>query len=76
MKRDGREQNLAGQGQEAQGQISDLGSGVADRVSGRVGEAVAGIAGDRDAQIRAQQQHDTGKTRQRGAEHDIHKENY
>ena len=73
LKRDGREQNLAGQGQEAQGQLNDLGSGIGNRVAGTVGGAVAGITGDREAQIQAQKQHDVGKTQQRGAEHDIQK---
>lgn len=75
LKRDGHEQNMAGKGQEAQGQLSDLGKGVADRASGTVGGAVAGLTGDREAQLRAQRQHDQGKTLQRGAEHDIQKQN-
>jgi len=75
LKQEGRQQNLEGQGQEAQGQLNDLGEGFANRVSGAVGGAVAGLTGERDAQIRAQQQHDVGKTQQRGAEHDIRKQN-
>lgn len=74
-KRAGREQNAAGKGQEAQGQLNDLGSGMTDRVAGAVGGAVAGLTGDREAQIEAQRRHDQGKTQQRGAEHDIQKQN-
>jgi hypothetical protein len=44
-------------------------------VSGAVGGAVSGITGDREAQLRAQEQHDVGKTKQRGAEADIQKQN-
>ncbi|KFY91752.1 hypothetical protein V498_05337 [Pseudogymnoascus sp. VKM F-4517 (FW-2822)] len=75
LKREGQEQNAAGKGQEAQGQLNDLGGGFAGRVSGAVGGAVAGITGDREAQIEAQKRHDEGKTQQRGAEHDIQKQN-
>ncbi|KFY09439.1 hypothetical protein V492_05494 [Pseudogymnoascus sp. VKM F-4246] len=75
LKRAGQEQNAQGKGQEAQGQLNDLGSGVAGRVSGAVGGAVAGLTGDRDAQLEAQRKHDDGKAQQRGAEHDIQKQN-
>lgn len=75
MKREGQEQNAAGKGQEAQGQLNDYGSGIANRVSGAVGGAVAGLTGDRQAQEAAQEKHDIGKTQQRGAEHDIVKQN-
>lgn len=75
LKQQGREQNASGKAQEAKGQLNDLSSGVADRVTGAVGGAVAGITGDREAQIKAQQQHDIGKTQQRGAELDIQKQN-
>jgi len=75
LKRSGQQQNAEGKGQEAQGQLNDLGSGVTNRVSGAVGGAVAGITGDRDAQLRAQEKHDVGKTQQRGAEYDIQKQN-
>ena len=74
-KQAGRRQNAEGQAQEAQGQLSDFGSGVANRVTGTVGGAVAGLTGDRDAQLKAQEQHDVGKTQQRGAEVDIQKQN-
>lgn len=40
-----------------------------------MGGAVAGITGDRDAAVKAQEQHDVGKTQQRGAEKDIQKQN-
>jgi hypothetical protein len=75
LKQQGDRQNAEGKGQEAQGQLNDFGSGVANRVSGAVGGAVAGVTGDRDAQLRAQEQHDVGKTQQRGAEVDIQKQN-
>lgn len=66
---------MAGKGQEAKGQLNDLGSGISDRVSGTVGGAVAGLTGNREEQAKAQQLHDQGKTQQRGAEHDIQKQN-
>lgn len=75
LRRAGREQNAAGRGQEAQGQLDDLGEGVASRVKGAVGGAVAGVTGDREAQVEAQKRHDEGKARQRGVEHDIQKQN-
>lgn len=40
-----------------------------------MGGAVAGVTGDKDAQLKAQEQHDAGKTMQRGAEADIQKQN-
>lgn len=75
LKKEGQEQNAAGKGQEAQGQLSDLGTGVTNRVSGAVGGAVAGLTGDREAQQHANEKHDIGKTLQRGAEADIQKQN-
>lgn len=39
-----------------------------------MGGAVAGITGNTAAQSEYQKQHDTGKTQQRGAEHDIQKQ--
>lgn len=75
LKKAGAQQNAEGKGQEAQGQLNDFGSGIADRVTGSVGGAVAGITGDREAQLKAQDQHDKGKTQQRGAEADIQKQN-
>ena len=74
LKQSGRQQNLEGQEQEARGQISDFASGAADRVAGTVGGAVAGLTGDRTKEAEYQHQHDTGKTQQRGAEHDIQKQ--
>jgi hypothetical protein len=75
LKRQGAEQNAQGKEQEAKGQLNDFGSGIANRAAGAVGGAVAGLTGDREAQIKAQEQHDIGKTQQRGAEADIQKQN-
>jgi uncharacterized protein YjbJ (UPF0337 family) len=75
LKSQGRQQNAEGKAQEAKGQLNDYGSGIANRVTGTVGGAFAGVAGDREAQLRAQEQHDVGKTQQRGAEADIQKQN-
>ncbi|KAJ1326649.1 CsbD family protein [Microdochium nivale] len=74
LKQSGRQQNLEGQQQEAKGQINDYTSGVGDRISGTVGGAVAGLTGNKAAQAEYQNQHDEGKTQQRGAEHDIIKQ--
>ncbi|KAH9900173.1 hypothetical protein F4778DRAFT_740449 [Xylariomycetidae sp. FL2044] len=73
LKAAGRRQNEEGQAQEAKGQVSDYAGGVGDRVTGAVGGAVAGITGNKAAQADYQQQHDEGKTQQRGAEADITK---
>jgi len=75
LKHEGQQQNAAGKGQEAQGQVNDFASGVTNRVGGTVEGAVAGLAGDREAQAAAQDRHDIGKTQQRGAEADIQKQN-
>lgn len=48
---------------------------MADRVTGALSGTVAGITGDREAQLKAQSQHDAGKAQQRGAELDIQKQN-
>lgn len=90
LKQQGREQNLEGQGQEAKGQISDLGQGISDRVGGTIGGAIAGLSGNTAAQKAYQDQHvsfsldkvvaaidnfqDEGKTRQRGVELDLNKQ--
>lgn len=74
LKQTGREQNRAGQEQEARGQLNDLTSGVGDRVSGAVGSAVSGLTGDRAKQTEYQDKHDAGKTQQRGVEKEIQKE--
>ncbi len=73
-KQAGRQQNAAGQAQEAKGQLSDFGQGVGDRVTGAVGGATAALTGDKAAQAKYADQHDEGKTRQRGAEMDINKQ--
>ncbi|KAI1497091.1 hypothetical protein F5X99DRAFT_33605 [Biscogniauxia marginata] len=71
LKAAGRRQNQEGQQQEAKGQVNDYTGGVADRVTGTVGGAVAGLTGNQKAKADFENQHDTGKTQQRGAEHDI-----
>ncbi|KAI8630017.1 hypothetical protein F5Y19DRAFT_68336 [Xylariaceae sp. FL1651] len=73
IKAAGRNQNQEGQQQEAKGQVNDFVGGIGDRVTGTVGGAVAGITGNKKAQYDYQEQHDVGKTQQRGAEHDIQK---
>ncbi|KAI9759776.1 MAG: hypothetical protein M4579_002075 [Chaenotheca gracillima] len=74
LKQEGIQQNREGKGQEAQGQLSDLGSGIGDRFKGTVGSAASGLTGNREEQARFQDQHDRGKTTQRGAEADIQKQ--
>lgn len=74
LRQAGREQNQLGQEQEAKGQLSDLGQGISDRVKGSLGGAVAGLTGDREAQAKFADQHDEGKTRQRGVEMDLNKQ--
>jgi len=74
LKQAGREQNLEGREQEARGQLNDYASGAADRLAGTVGGAAASLTGDRAKEAEYQKQHDTGKTQQRGAEHDIRKQ--
>lgn len=43
-------------------------------MTGAIGGAVAGLTGDTVKQAEYQNQHDSGKTRERGAEHDITKQ--
>ncbi|OJD34192.1 mismatched base pair and cruciform dna recognition protein [Diplodia corticola] len=74
LKQEGVRQNQEGKGQEAQGQLSDLGSGISDRVGGAVGGAVAGITGNEKAKSDYEKQHDQGKTAQRGVEADLQKQ--
>ena len=74
LKQEGIQQNREGKGQEAQGQMSDLGKGVQDRVGGTIGSAVAGLTGNAAQKTEAQRQHDEGKARQRGVEADLQKE--
>ncbi len=54
--------------------MSDLTSGVGDRLTGTIGGAVASVTGNKAAEADYQKQHDVGKTQQRGAEHDITKQ--
>lgn len=74
LKQQGRQQNLEGQEQEAKGQLSDYTSGIGNRLQGTVGGAVAGLTGDKSGEEHYKDLHDEGKTRQRGAEHDITKQ--
>ena len=73
LKKDGIEQNRAGKGQEAQGQLSDLGQGLSDRVGGTVGGVKAGLMGSETEKKAAQDRHDEGKARQRGVESELQK---
>ena len=45
-----------------------------DRVGGTVGGALASLTGDRGEEERRRLQHDEGKTRQRGVEADLQKQ--
>lgn len=74
LKQEGIRQNQEGKGQEAKGQLNDLGKGVSDRVGGAIGGAVAGLTGNQAQREEAQRQHDEGKARQRGVEHDVQKQ--
>ena len=74
LKEEGVQQNREGKGQEAQGQLSDLGSGMGDRAKGALGGAVAGLTGNKEDQEKYRLQHDDGKTQQRSAEADIEKQ--
>lgn len=74
MKKEGQEQNAQGKSIEAEGQLSDFGSGIKDRAEGRLGGVGASITGDREAEEKYRMQHDDGKTAQRSAEHDIQKQ--
>jgi len=68
LRREGRDQNAEGQGQEAYGQLKDLASGVADRVTGTIGAVASSVVGNKEAQSDYKTQHDKGKTTQRGVE--------
>ncbi|CAK7271649.1 hypothetical protein SEPCBS119000_004714 [Sporothrix epigloea] len=74
LKAAGREQNQSGREQEARGQVNDFVTGASDRVKGVVGGGIANLAGNPQAEADYQQQHDIGKTQQRGAEFDIQKQ--
>ena len=74
LKQQGAQQNQEGKEQEAKGQLSDLGSGIADRVSGTVGGAVAGVTGNEADKAKYEAKHDQGKTQQRGVEADLDKQ--
>lgn len=74
LKQEGIRQNKEGKGQEAAGQVNDLGKGIGDRVGGNIGAAVAGLTGNEAQKEEARRQHDDGKARQRGVEADLQKE--
>jgi uncharacterized protein YjbJ (UPF0337 family) len=74
LKQEGIQQNKEGKGQEAAGQVNDLGKGIHDRLGGTVGGAVAGLTGNAAQKQEAQRQHDEGKARQRGVEADLQKQ--
>jgi uncharacterized protein YjbJ (UPF0337 family) len=74
LKQEGIQQNKEGKGQEAAGQVSDLGKGLGDRIGGTVGGAVAGLTGNERQKAEAERQHDDGKARQRGVEADLQKQ--
>jgi uncharacterized protein YjbJ (UPF0337 family) len=74
LKQEGIQQNKEGKGQEAAGQVNDLGKGIGDRLGGTVGGAVAGLTGNAAQKEEAQRQHDEGKARQRGVEADLQKQ--
>jgi len=65
LKQEGIRQNQHGKAMEAQGQLSDFGSGAADRFQGTVGGAFSSLTGDKAGQAHYQQLHDQGKTTQR-----------
>ncbi|KAF1939689.1 hypothetical protein EJ02DRAFT_436162 [Clathrospora elynae] len=74
LKQEGVRQNQEGKGQEAAGQVSDMGKGIQDRVGGTIGGVVAGLTGNDAQKAEAQRQHDDGKARQRGVEADLQKQ--
>ncbi|KAF1833414.1 hypothetical protein BDW02DRAFT_552674 [Decorospora gaudefroyi] len=74
LKQEGIQQNKEGKGQEAAGQVNDLGKGIGNRLGGTVGGAVAGLTGNEAQKEEAQRQHDDGKARQRGVEADLQKQ--
>ena len=67
LKNEGREQNAAGQGREAAGQVSDLGKGISDRFQGTLAGGVASLTGDTEAKLKADEKHATGKVSSEGA---------
>jgi len=74
LRQQGIQQNQDGKAQEAKGQLSDFGSGIQDRAQGALGNIGSAVLGDHEQQIKYQDLHDEGKTRQRGAEADIQKQ--
>ena len=74
LKREGEQQYREGQGQEAKGQLKDVGHGMQDRIQGAAGSAWAGLTGDKEGQERYNEQHADGKTQLRSAQADIQKQ--
>lgn len=74
LRQTGIQQNADGKGQEAKGQLADLGRGIQDRAQGALGNIGAAVTGDREGQAKWQDVHDQGKVRQRGVEADLQKE--
>lgn len=71
LRQEGIDQNARGKKAEAQGQLQDLGSGAIDRIAGGVNKVKAAVTGDREGEQKAEQVHDTGKLKQKGAEAEI-----
>ncbi|KAI9782149.1 MAG: hypothetical protein M1816_001983 [Peltula sp. TS41687] len=71
LKRSGAEQNERGKGEEAEAQLSDLGSGIGDRAKGRVGNVVAAVTGDDAKQEEYKRVHDQGKAKERSVEEEL-----
>lgn len=74
MRQTGIQQNADGKAQQAKGQLSDLGQGVTDRARGAMGAVGSAVLGDKDGQEKWQDVHDEGKTRQRGVEAELQKQ--
>jgi uncharacterized protein YjbJ (UPF0337 family) len=74
LKAAGHRQAEEGRQQQAAGEVRDYTSGLANRMQGSVGGAVAGLTGDTQGQKHYEHLHDQGKTQQRGVEVDLTKQ--
>ena len=74
LQKEGRQQHDEGTGKKAEGQLSDLGSGVKDRVTGVVGGAGAALTGDKEKQAEEDQKRADGKAKQRSVEDEAAKQ--